>query len=127
MRPSGPGWLHIVWTLVFNTAIAVVLTLVAWGFSGRADPLKFLMWNFVIAQSIGLTIHALYEAGGHLLGRERIEAFSTPSRVRFSGIPIVGCRSATDGRPCRSDSPIFKALRVLWSRSSSVIIFSTFW
>ncbi len=91
-RPSGPAWLQVVWTMVFNTAIAVVLTLVAWGFSGRADPLRYLMWNFVIAQSIGLTIHALYEAGGYLLGRERIEAFSTRNRVIFfAGIPIVGC------------------------------------
>jgi len=92
LRPSGPAWLQIVWTLVFNTAIAVVLTLVAWGFSGRADPLRYLMWNFVIAQSIGLTIHALYEAGGYLLGRDCIEGFSTRNRVIFfAGIPIVGC------------------------------------
>lgn len=92
MRPSGPSWLQVVWTLVFNTAIAVVLTLMAWAFAGRADPLRFFMWNFVIAQAIGLTIHALYEAGGHLLGRERIEAFSTRNRVIFfAGIPIVGC------------------------------------
>ena len=92
LRPSGPAWLQVVWTMVFNTAIAVVLTLVAWGFSGRADPIRYLMWNFVIAQSIGLTIHALYEAGGYLLGRDCIEAFSTRNRVIFfAGIPIVGC------------------------------------
>ena len=92
LRPSGPAWLQVVWTMVFNTAIAVVLTLVAWGFSGRADPIRYLMWNFVIAQSIGLTIHALYEAGGYLLGRECIEQFSTRNRVLFfAGIPIVGC------------------------------------
>lgn len=92
MRPAGPAWLQVVWTLVFNTAIAVVLTLVAWGFAGRADPLRYFMWNFVIAQSIGLTIHALYEAGGYLLGRECIEGFSTRNRVLFfAGIPIVGC------------------------------------
>lgn len=92
LRPSGPGWLQIVWTLVFNTAIAVVLTLMAWAFAGRADPLRYLMWNFVIAQSIGLTIHALYEAGGYLLGRERIEGFSTRDRVLFfAGVPIIGC------------------------------------
>jgi len=88
----GPAWLQVLWTVLFNSAIAVVLTLMAWGFAGRADPLRFFLWNFVIAQSIGLTIHALYEAGGHLLGRERIEAFSTSNRVIFfAGIPIVGC------------------------------------
>ena len=88
----GPAWLQVLWTVLFNSAIAVVLTLMAWGFAGRADPLKFFIWNFVIAQSIGLTIHALYDAGGYLLGRERIEAFSTSNRVIFfAGIPIVGC------------------------------------
>ena len=88
----GPAWLQVLWTVLFNSAIAVVLTLMAWGLTGRGDPLRFFIWNFVIAQSIGLTIHALYEAGGHLLGRERIEAFSTSNRVIFfAGIPIVGC------------------------------------
>ena len=91
-RTAGPAWLQVLWTVLFNSAIAVVLTLMAWGFAGRADPLRFFIWNFVIAQSIGLTIHALYEAGGYLLGRERIEAFSTSNRVIFfAGIPIVGC------------------------------------
>ncbi len=75
---------------MFNTAIAVVLTLISLAFT--ADPLRTLRYNFVIAQSIGLTIHALYEAGGYLLGIERIEAFSTRKRVIFfAGIPIVGC------------------------------------
>lgn len=88
----GPAWLQVLWTVLFNSAIAVVLTLMAWAFAGRADPLRFFIWNFVIAQSIGLTIHALYEAGGHLLGRERIETLSTRNRViYFAGIPIVGC------------------------------------
>jgi sensor histidine kinase YesM len=91
-RTVGPGWLQVLWTVLFSSAIAVVLTLMAWGFARSADPLRFFIWNFVIAQSIGLTIHALYEAGGYLLGRERIEAFSTSNRVIFfAGIPIVGC------------------------------------
>ncbi|MGZ9074978.1 MAG: sensor histidine kinase [Burkholderiaceae bacterium] len=132
LRPSGPGWLQIVWTLLFNTAIAVVLTLVAWGFSSRADPLRYLMWNFVIAQSIGLTIHALYEAGGHLLGRARIEAFSTRNRVLFfAGIPIVGCLigywigltllGVDVGRIVQGAPRVVVAIVIV------SIIFSTFW
>ena len=132
LRPSGPGWLQIVWTLLFNTAIAVVLTLVAWGFSSRADPLRYLMWNFVIAQSIGLTIHALYEAGGHLLGRGRIEAFSTRNRVLFfAGIPIVGCLigywigltllGVDVGRIVQGAPRVVVAIVIV------SIIFSTFW
>ena len=92
MRPAGPAWLQIIWTILFSTAIAVVLTLIAWGFSSRADLLRLLIWNFVIAQSIGLTIHALFEVGCYLLGHDRIEAFSMRARVIFfAGIPIVGC------------------------------------
>lgn len=131
-RPAGPAWLQVVWTVVFNTAIAVVLTLIAWAFVRLADPLKTLMWNFVIAQSIGLTIHALYEAGGYLLGRERIEAFSTGSRVLFfAGIPIVGCLigywigltllGVNVGRIVQG------APRVVVAIVTVSIVFSTFW
>ncbi len=60
--------------------------------ASATDPLRTLRFNFVIAQSIGLTIHVLFEAGGSLLGSERIESFSTRKRVLFfTGIPIVGC------------------------------------
>ncbi len=91
-RPSGPAWLQTIWTAVFNTAIAVVLTLVEWGFSGRADPLRNFVVNFVIAQCIGLTIHALYDAGCYFVGRERVARLSAVGRVVFfAGIPIVGC------------------------------------
>jgi sensor histidine kinase YesM len=89
---AGPAWLQVLWTVLFNSAIAVVLTLVTWAFAGGADPLRSFVWNFVVAQSIGLTIHALYDAGGYFIGRQRIEAFSMRKRmVYFAGIPIIGC------------------------------------
>ena len=92
VRPAGPVWLHFLWTILFNTAIAVVLALVAWGFGNRADPWYVLWANFVIAQSIGLTIHVLFDIGGYLIGHQRIIAFSPQARVLFfAGIPIVGC------------------------------------
>ncbi len=131
-RPAGPNWLQFVWTVLFNTAIAVVLTLVAWGFSGRADPWRLLGWNFVIAQSIGLTIHLLFDAGGFLLGHQRIAAFSTRSRLLFfAGIPIVGCLigywiglsllGVDVGRIIQG------APRVVIAIVTVSIIFSTFW
>ncbi len=92
---EGPTWLQYVWTFLFNTAIAAVLTLVAWGFASRAglpQLLQLLKWNFVIAQSIGFIIHLLFEAGSRLLGTARVEAFTTRQRVAFyAGIPILGC------------------------------------
>ena len=92
VRPAGPVWLQFLWTILFNTAIAVVLALVAWGFSNRADPWYVLWANFVIAQSIGLTIHVLFDIGGYLIGHQRVSALSTKARVLFfAGIPIIGC------------------------------------
>jgi hypothetical protein len=128
----GPAWLQVTWTVLFNSAIAVVLTLMAWAFGGRADPLRFCIWNFGIAPSFGLTIHALCEAGGHLLGRERIEGFSTRNRVIFfAGIPIVGCvigywigltlLGVDVGRIVQGAPRVVVAIVIV------SIIFSTFW
>jgi sensor histidine kinase YesM len=91
-RKKGPQWLQYVWTFLFNTAVAVVLTLVAWSFAGRSNPVQLLKWNFVIAQAIGFTIHLLFEVSARLLGSARIEAFSVSQRVAFyGGIPVLGC------------------------------------
>ena len=131
IRPAGPNWLQFLWTILFNTAIAVVLTLMAWAFADR-DPWRIFAWNFVIAQSIGLTIHVLFDAGGYLIGRERIAAFSTRSRVLFfAGIPIIGCLigywigltllGVDVGRIVQG------APRVVIAIVTVSIIFSTFW
>lgn len=91
-RKEGPRWMHYVWTFLFNTAIALVLTLIAWSFASRSNPVQLLKWNFVISQSIGFVIHLLFELSARVLGTARIETFSTPQRVVFyGGIPIVGC------------------------------------
>jgi sensor histidine kinase YesM len=88
----GPRWLQYVWTLLFNTGIAVVLSLIAWSFGQRAELWPLFKWNWVIAQSIGFSIHLLFDAGARIFGRERIEGFDKPRRVIFfAGIPILGC------------------------------------
>lgn len=84
------GWLQWVWTFVFNSAIAIGLTILAWGFARRVDFATTFTWNFVIAQSIGYTIHVLFNIGLRVLGADRIEGFKWPQRVTFyAGIPIV--------------------------------------
>ena len=91
-RRPGPAWLQYGWTFLFNTAIALVLTLIAWSFAHRSEPLQLFKWNWVISQSIGYSIHFLFDIAGKVVGHERIEAFDTPRRaVFFAGIPIVGC------------------------------------
>jgi hypothetical protein len=89
---DGPGWLQYLWTFLFNTAVAVVLSLIAWSFGQRPEPLQYLKVNWVIAQAIGFTIHVLFDVAAKLLGHARIEAFDTPRRVLFfGGLPAVGC------------------------------------
>ncbi|MGH6612400.1 MAG: sensor histidine kinase, partial [Burkholderiaceae bacterium] len=91
IRPAGPRWLQLLWTILFSTVVAIVVALLAWGVGSHASPLRFFGQSFVYAQAIGLTIYALFEVAGHLIGVERIEAFRGRTRLLFFfGIPIIG-------------------------------------
>jgi two-component sensor histidine kinase len=88
---AGPGWLRLVWTFLFNCAIAIVLALAAWGFARRGNFLQSLQWNMVIAQCVGFTIHGLFSLSRVLLGPQRIRAFGSGPRMLFyAGVPITG-------------------------------------
>jgi signal transduction histidine kinase len=90
-RVAGPAWLQLVWTFLFNTTIALGLTLLAWGFARRVDALELLKWNFVVAQCIGFSIHVLFRVGLKIVGVRRLEAFTWTQRVAFyAGVPILG-------------------------------------
>jgi signal transduction histidine kinase len=90
-RPHSPAWMQLSLTFLFNLAIALVLTALAWGFARRVDLAEAFKWNFVIAQCIGFTIHGLFSLGLRLLGPARIEGLNMLQRVLFyAGIPIVG-------------------------------------
>lgn len=87
---AGPDWLQWVWTLAFNSAIAVGLTLLAWGFARRVDVATMFYWNFVIANCIGFTIHLLFRVGLRFVGADRMDRFTLVQRVLFyAGIPIL--------------------------------------
>jgi two-component sensor histidine kinase len=91
VRP-GPAWLQYLWTFVFNTGVALLVTLIAWGFSQRAGLLPLLKSNWVIAQSIGFSIHLLFEVAGRIVDPARIQSFGAGGRVAyFAGIPVVAC------------------------------------
>lgn len=88
---AGPRWLRLVWTFLFNCAVALLLTLAAWAFSRRVDLWQTLRWNFVIAQCVGFCIHGLFALAQAGLGPDRIRGFTGPARVLFySAIPIAG-------------------------------------
>jgi len=87
----GPRWLPWVWTFVFNTGIALALTVIGLGFGRKFDLAAVARTNFVVAQAIGFSIHILFRLGLMVLGPERLDRFSTPQRALFySGIPILG-------------------------------------
>jgi len=89
-RTRYPEWLQIVWTFVFNTAIAAGLTLVIWSFARRSDFVDFFVGTFVVSQSIGFTIYTLFRVGATMLGARRLDALGPFGRVAFwAGIPIV--------------------------------------
>jgi len=87
----GAEWLQWFWTIVFNSALAVGLTILGWAFARKVDLWTAFVWNFVIAQCIGLTIHTLFRLALLLLGAERVERLQWRQRVLFyAGIPITG-------------------------------------
>ena len=88
---EGPRWLRLLWTFLFNCAIALLLTVAAWAFARRVDLWQTLRWNFVIAQCVGFSIHGLFSLARAMLGPERIRGFRTTARVLFySAVPIAG-------------------------------------
>jgi signal transduction histidine kinase len=88
---AGPRWLRVVWTFLFNCAIALVLTVAAWAFARRVDLWQTLRWNFVIANCVGFSIHGLFSLAQALLGPDRIRGFGGTARVLFyAALPIAG-------------------------------------
>lgn len=88
---AGPRWLRLLWTFLFNCAVALLLTVAAWAFARRVDLWHTLRWNFVIAQCVGFSIHGLFSLARAMLGPERIRGFRTTARVLFySSVPITG-------------------------------------
>jgi signal transduction histidine kinase len=94
-RGQHPLWTQLLFTALFNTAIAVGITLVAWGFARRPMPGSMIgeafLQNLLISQCIGFTVHLMYALGARLIGSDRMDAFTMPQRVVFyAGIPILG-------------------------------------
>jgi two-component sensor histidine kinase len=99
MRPVGPRWLQLVWTLVFCMIVAVPFTV--FGFAAFAHGegawrnvagwLEWYVINLKVSLTIGFLCHFLFFATGRLIGGDRIRAFNNWQRtVYFSTVPIVG-------------------------------------
>jgi sensor histidine kinase YesM len=89
--PVGPFWLPWLWTFIFNTGIALALTLIGWGFGRTLELAAAARANFVVAQTIGFSIHILFRIGLWILGPARLDRFSMRQRAMFyAGVPITG-------------------------------------
>ena len=60
----------VVYTLIWSAMLGLVFWLVAMIFSVRSRTFEYFVWNQIVAQSIGFSIHALFELGG-VLGIDR--------------------------------------------------------
>jgi len=88
---AGPGWLRWVWTFLFNTGVAALLTLLSWIFSRGLAVAEAAWGNFIVAQCIGFSIHMLFRLGLRLLGAQRLDRFTLAQRALFyAGIPLLG-------------------------------------
>ena len=77
---EGPLWAPWAWTLLINTVIGLILSLVLTG------PTGGVVNNVVISQGIGLSVHFLFWALGNTL---KIEMFGLPMRVRLVYVTTV--------------------------------------
>lgn len=79
-EPHGPVWAPWAWTMVLNTGIAVLITVLSPTRAGLFGE------NFIVSQCIGLVIHGLFTGIGHLLS---IEMFEMPAGLRLLYVMAV--------------------------------------
>jgi len=76
-RRYKPGIVRdVIYTFIWSAALGLVFWAMAMAVSPRSRTLEYFVWNQIVAQSVGYSIHALFELGGLL----RIDAW-----VRRSG------------------------------------------
>jgi sensor histidine kinase YesM len=76
-RRYKPGIVRdVIYTFIWSAALGIVFWVMAMAVSPRSRTLEYFVWNQIVAQSVGYSIHALFELGGLL----RIDAW-----VRRSG------------------------------------------
>ena len=54
----------VLYTFIWNCALGLIFWLIAIFLNPRSFDLEYFMWNMIVANSIGYTIHALFELGG---------------------------------------------------------------
>jgi sensor histidine kinase YesM len=76
-RRYKPGIVRdVIYTFIWSAVLGIVFWVMAMSVSPRSRTLEYFVWNQLVAQSVGYSIHALFELGGLL----RIDAW-----VRRSG------------------------------------------
>ncbi|MDP3083193.1 MAG: histidine kinase [Rubrivivax sp.] len=98
--PQGPAWMQWLWTGLFAAVIAFGFTILGFAFNAGGNLGRWLngdnwlFWyqiNFVIALTISVTIHVLFELIVPWIGVQRIRSFSHGQRsALFTAVPIAG-------------------------------------
>jgi hypothetical protein len=99
LRIVGPGWLQIVWTVVFSCLVGVGFFVLGLGMrvmaSGRwpsgEGMVRWLGANLTVALCIGLTIHVLFAVLIGAIGPDRIRNLQGRRKgLFFGGVPLMG-------------------------------------
>ena len=87
-----PLWAGVAVTVLFGTAIALLITAFAWVFAaGRLDLLRAFGANLLVAQCIGFAIFGLHLMTQAIWSADAIDAWSYRRKViHFSLLPLVG-------------------------------------
>jgi two-component sensor histidine kinase len=80
----------LVYTFIWNLGFAALFTLFGMVGGGKLPNANWLWINFVTANCVGFTLHALYALGGCTIERRAREAGAVPTTLYYMVISTVG-------------------------------------
>ncbi|WP_269533940.1 sensor histidine kinase [Chitinimonas sp. BJYL2] len=80
----------LLYTLIWNMLLWAAISAVVLMTGSPKDLGRFLWVNFVITQSVGFTIHLLFEVGNYLLGKQVAQSRGAVRALYFIAIPVTG-------------------------------------
>ena len=86
--PAG-FWRDLIYTFIWNALLGLAFAAIALLFTSRAPVARVLWVNFVFAQCVGYTIHALFAVALAVVPRER-RARGWRRGLFYCAVPIVG-------------------------------------
>lgn len=92
--PRGPRWLHLIWTFVFCVQVALVLTGLAWVFTGgRGGGMNDFLNNLQVSLCVGFSIHFGFSSARRVMayiGVDPLKFKDSTRAIYFTAIPLAG-------------------------------------